>query len=372
MIPFSNVQSGTNFDTSSSSIWSTLTGRRSEVKLTVYDLSHGWAPTLSTILFCKRIPTFPHTGIVVYGKEYFWGENIKCMNHEDFVRETKQALTAVIPLGYTEIDPNTFHRYLSSRKHLYTKDTYSLLDHNCNAFSEDCSRFLVGKGIPEHITSAPLIVKKSCVGSSYLACYSVPAIVKRITLLVFVLLLSMFGFTFVLLMDSKRSATTCDVVDSNTNFAAFAFLFDALITLWLLIHLLKARFRGKYICCYPSGVCEVLLLLLITFFDYTAAISLSSLHAAVSCKYGEKNYDLLSAQCAFAWILFFLWPIRVIFLRVSPLIETYIKDDDDNKSGDIDDEEKVDERDIRVPLNRRDDGPTTSGESILLSVESDE
>ena len=381
MIPFSNVQSGEfdNSSSTSSSIWKTLTGRsrrRSEVHLTVYDLSNRLAPCLSTLLFCKKIPYFPHTGIIVYGREYFWGENIKSMKHQDFVKETKQKPTAIIHLGYTEIDPDTFHQYLSSRKHLYTKDTYSLLDHNCNAFTEDCSRFLVGRGIPEHITNAPLIVKNSCTGSCFLTCFAVPAIVKRVTLLLFVLLLSMAGFVMVLAMDSK----SCDVVNSNTNFAAFAFFFDALITFWLLACLLKARYRRQHLCCHPSALFEIILQFLIVFFDYTAAVSLSSVHVAVTCKYGDRNFDLLSIQCAFAWILCSLWPVRLIFLRAVPLMSTYIVDKDgdgsssNNGGGNYtradDVESKSDETEIRVPLNNN-GRSGIDGDSILLSVESE-
>ena len=45
--------------------------------------------------------------------------------------------------------------FLEGLKSVYAADSYDLFHHNCNNFSNDFAMFLVGKGIPEHITSLP-------------------------------------------------------------------------------------------------------------------------------------------------------------------------------------------------------------------------
>jgi desumoylating isopeptidase 1 len=47
------------------------------VQLYVYDLSHGLARSMSGALLGKQIDGIWHTGIVVYGVEYFYGGGIQ-------------------------------------------------------------------------------------------------------------------------------------------------------------------------------------------------------------------------------------------------------------------------------------------------------
>lgn len=47
-----------------------------KVKLNMYDLSQGMAKQFSPIFLGKQIDAIWHTGIVVYGKEYYFGGGI--------------------------------------------------------------------------------------------------------------------------------------------------------------------------------------------------------------------------------------------------------------------------------------------------------
>jgi thiol-disulfide isomerase/thioredoxin len=60
-----------------------------------------------------------------------------------------------IKLGRTDLPIEIILEYLESLKQVYTPESYDLFMHNCNNFSNDFAMFLVGKGIPNHITSLP-------------------------------------------------------------------------------------------------------------------------------------------------------------------------------------------------------------------------
>ena len=68
------------------------------VRLAVYDISHGWARVLSPLLFCQRIPIAPHTSILIFGREYFWGGGIQKCRHEDFVESSSAPEEVVLLL----------------------------------------------------------------------------------------------------------------------------------------------------------------------------------------------------------------------------------------------------------------------------------
>lgn len=81
----------------------------------------------------------------------------------------------IVKLGRTELPIEVILEYLESLKAVYTAEvallmrgiaisklmciqSYDLFLHNCNNFSNDFAMFLVGKGIPSHITSLPQTV----------------------------------------------------------------------------------------------------------------------------------------------------------------------------------------------------------------------
>lgn len=64
----------------------------------------------------------------------------------------------MIHLGDTTKTESELNAFLRSINHRFTQDTYDLLTHNCNNFSDEVSHFLLGKGIPTHIVDLPRIV----------------------------------------------------------------------------------------------------------------------------------------------------------------------------------------------------------------------
>jgi thiol-disulfide isomerase/thioredoxin len=96
-----------------------------------------------------------HTSIVIDGVEYFYGAGVQTAyagsTHHGQPMEK-------IMIGKTDLPIEIILEYLESLKQIYTMEAYDLFLHNCNNFSNDFAMFLVGKGIPEHITSLPQTV----------------------------------------------------------------------------------------------------------------------------------------------------------------------------------------------------------------------
>ncbi|KAF2489724.1 DUF862-domain-containing protein [Lophium mytilinum] len=126
-----------------------------DVQLYVYDLSKGLARQLSRQFLGTQIDAVYHTALVFGGVEYFFGQGIQTCypgtTHHGAPME-------VIPLGETALPMEIILEYMDSLKQIYTPESYDLFLHNCNNFSNDFAMFLVGRGIPDHITSLPQTV----------------------------------------------------------------------------------------------------------------------------------------------------------------------------------------------------------------------
>lgn len=84
--------------------------------------------------------------------EYFFGAGVQTSRpgHTHHGRPIE-----IIPLGTTQLPLDIINEYLASLKEIYTPQSYDLFAHNCNNFANDFATFLVGRGIPDHITSLP-------------------------------------------------------------------------------------------------------------------------------------------------------------------------------------------------------------------------
>lgn len=124
----------------------------SKVTLLVYDLSQGMAKTMSMGLVGKQIDGIWHTAVVVYGKEYCFGQGIEILSpgHSHYGTPVQS-----IDMGETQIPLEIFSEYMDHMMTVWTADKYHLLDNNCNSFSDEVCQFLVGTGIPSHITGLP-------------------------------------------------------------------------------------------------------------------------------------------------------------------------------------------------------------------------
>lgn len=132
------------------------------VTLNVYDLSQGLARQLSTSFLGKAIEGIWHTGVVVYGNEYYFGGGIQ---HAPVGSTPYGTPIRVVELGVTHVPKDVFEMYLQEISPRYTAETYSLLTHNCNNFSNEVAQFLVGSTIPDYILQLPNEVMSSPMGA---------------------------------------------------------------------------------------------------------------------------------------------------------------------------------------------------------------
>lgn len=137
----------------------------SKVRLLVYDLSQGMAKIMSMGLVGKQIDGIWHTAVVVHSKEYCFGQGIEVMlpGHTRYGTPVDE-----IDMGLTEIPLDIFDEYIDTMRSVWTADKYHLLDNNCNSFSNEVCMFLIGKGIPAHITSLPAEFVNTPFGQSIL------------------------------------------------------------------------------------------------------------------------------------------------------------------------------------------------------------
>jgi len=135
-----------------------------KVELYLYDLSQGMAKAMSMGLLGKQIDGIWHTGVVVYGSEYFYGGGIQASSPG-----MTQAGSPVqrLPLGVTYITQDVFHDFLRSVADQYSPRTYNLLTNNCNNFSDAVSNFLLDRPIPKHITDLPRVALSTPMGQMF-------------------------------------------------------------------------------------------------------------------------------------------------------------------------------------------------------------
>lgn len=125
---------------------------KQKVELHIYDLTNGMAKAFGKQMVGIDIEGVWHTGVVVFGREYYFGGGI-C---DDLPNQTPYAKPVkVMDLGTTEIPQELFEEYLKDLRPKYTPESYDLFEKNCNNFSDEICQFLTGTGIPKDILDLP-------------------------------------------------------------------------------------------------------------------------------------------------------------------------------------------------------------------------
>lgn len=124
------------------------------VKLHIYDLSRGLAKSMSQAFLGKQLDGIWHTGIVVYGKEFFYGgAGIQSCAPGTTILGAPDTIHDV---GTTDLPWDLFAEYLDGlADESYNEKNYNLLSHNCNQFTNEVAQFLTGQAIPSYILDLP-------------------------------------------------------------------------------------------------------------------------------------------------------------------------------------------------------------------------
>jgi len=133
--------------------------RKHEVALNWYDVSHGfarWVPT--AVLGGEKFAGIWHTGIVAFGKEYWYGG--KVLSSEPGMAPFPPGPARTTVLGTTlrtKEELEDFLRFEMAPR--YTREQYDVLRRNCNHFTDEVTAFLIqGAHIPDEARFQPEVV----------------------------------------------------------------------------------------------------------------------------------------------------------------------------------------------------------------------
>lgn len=123
-----------------------------EVQAYVYDITQGMAAQMSMALLGKQIDIVPHTGIVVFGREYFFGSG-PCVGEPGNTIGITPART--LSLGETTKTREELEAHIRDTLAVeHCQQNYNLLTHNCNHYANDLTKFLLpGKCLPDSIVN---------------------------------------------------------------------------------------------------------------------------------------------------------------------------------------------------------------------------
>lgn len=132
-----------------------------DVHLLIYDLSGGMARSMSMGLLGFQLDAIYHTSIELQGREYVYdGGIVSIVPGSSHLGRPLERLY----LGTTQLPMDVVEEYIESVRPIFTLEAYDLFKHNCNNFTDSFSNFLLGKGIPSHISSMPQAVLDSPMG----------------------------------------------------------------------------------------------------------------------------------------------------------------------------------------------------------------
>ena len=125
------------------------------VTLAVYDLSNGMARVMSPQILGEQIEGIWHTGIRVFGKEWFFGGGIQVLPVGVFEQTNGLQVSRIDAMGTTTKTEAQLQAHLGTLSGRFSAATYNLLTNNCNNFSDELCKFLCGHGISPDVIELP-------------------------------------------------------------------------------------------------------------------------------------------------------------------------------------------------------------------------
>ena len=140
---------------------SSVPNSSSEVAVAIYDLSQGMARGLSAQFLGPEfaIDLIPHSGLIVYGREYFFGAGIQSESPDIFRQMTGMTPIQIIPIGATTVSRGNFEDWCrrNQQNGRFSPEGYDLLNNNCNHFAHIAALEGLGlsQGVPEWVLQVP-------------------------------------------------------------------------------------------------------------------------------------------------------------------------------------------------------------------------
>ena len=125
------------------------------VTLAVYDLSRGMAAAMSQQILGEQLDGIWHTGIRVFGKEWFFGGGIQVLPLGVFEQTNGMQVSRLDAMGTTTKTEAQLYAHLATLSSRFSAATYNLLTNNCNNFSDELCKFLCGHGISPDVIELP-------------------------------------------------------------------------------------------------------------------------------------------------------------------------------------------------------------------------
>jgi len=143
---------------------------QAKVELAIYDLSMGMARAMSAQFLGPEnaLDMIPHSGILVFGKEYYFGGGIQSDDPSVFRRSHGNLQPMqVLTVGYTDKSKAEFDAWCRTNSSRFSVHTYNLLSHNCNNFAHEACLHGLGmsSGVPHWVLDVPNRVRRSPMGS---------------------------------------------------------------------------------------------------------------------------------------------------------------------------------------------------------------
>jgi len=133
--------------------------RKEEVLIHLYDLSNGVGEKLSPLLLGLQIEGVWHTGVVCFGREYFFSRDTvyDTPGETSFGKPQK-----VISVGHTLWRQEELHSHIvEDLKPVFHRETYDAIDCNCNHFAQRILDYLNGSVLPEEVLRQPEFLKNA-------------------------------------------------------------------------------------------------------------------------------------------------------------------------------------------------------------------
>lgn len=135
-------------------------GKKYKVYMRKYDIGHRMDKQMLSQIAGFQIDGIWHTSIEIHDREYFMGSGIE--ECEPGTCKRYGLMVDRVFIGETDCDPTTLREFIEDHKDsMWSPETYNLLEHNCNHFSDYMSNFLVGEGIPADILELAEKAKKN-------------------------------------------------------------------------------------------------------------------------------------------------------------------------------------------------------------------